>query len=196
MKKIFCIVSAVIIAFIAVMLSTLGIMRKSLGFDFNEPYSINVFYKGSTTINNGESYFPEDEEFAKILSNLKKTTTSSYLNLILKTGSTKYNIEYGGQNYSTYDTSMKSENLVVELIYKKQQNVVVYEGENTRVIPYTCLLFIIPCESKFRDIIVYNSVYNDSTLKEKEYKNNTPFIIKGNPKKILSYVQSVAGSQS
>jgi len=191
MKKIFCIVAACIIAFVGVLLVVFGSVKKSLGINYGEPYCINVFYKSSTTLNNSESYYNDDEQYTKVIENLEKSTKSSILNLLVKTGSIKYNVSYGADKYAVYDTEMKTKNLVIELIYKKQQNVVVYEGNNSRVIPYTCLLFIIPCEKEFEDIIIYYSQYNDSTLKETEYKENVPFSIKGNPKKILSYVEGL-----
>lgn len=191
MKKIFCIVAVAIIAFVGTLITILGFIKKDLGFNFNEPYSINVFYNSSTTIKKGESIYPEDKEYAKVIKNLNKSTKSSLLTLLLKTGSVKYNIEYDNDKYSVYDTEMKTKNLVIELIYNKLQNIVVYEGKNTRVIPYTCLLFVIPINEKFEEIVVYNSYTSDSTLKETEYKNNKPFVIKGNPKKIISYVKSI-----
>ena len=191
MKKIFCIIAAVIIAFVGILLTVFGSVRKTLSFNFNQPYSINVYYKSSTTINGGESYYPDDAEYANVIEKLGKSTKASLLTLLLRTGSVKYNIEYGSDNYATYDTSMKGSNIVVELIYNQLQNVIVYENGNTRVVAYTCLLFIIPCESRFTDIIVYNSYYNDSTLKENEYKEKTPFVIKGNPKKLMKYLDTV-----
>lgn len=192
MKKIFCIVAAVIIAFVGVLITTFACVKKSLGFNYGEPYCINIYYKGSTTIHkDGGSYFKEDKEYINTIASLKKSTKTSLLNLLLKTGSVKYDIQYGGEKYATYDTEMKSKNMVIELIYKQTQNVVVYENGNSRVIPYTCLLFIIPCEKEFQEIVIYYSEYNDSTIKEKEYKENIPFIINSNPSKILKYVESI-----
>lgn len=190
MKKIFCIVAAVIITFVISLLSVLGFVKKSLAFSFNQPYYINVFNKSATTPNK-ESYYADDKEYTQVISLLKKTTTSSLLNLLLKTGSVQYNIEYGGDNYKIYDTSIKTEYLVVEVCYKQEQNVVVYEGKNTRVISFVCLLFVIQPEDKFSDIIIYNSQTSDTTQKDIKYKENKPFVIKGNPKKLISYVNTL-----
>jgi hypothetical protein len=54
-----------------------------------------------------------------------------------------------------------------------------------------CLLFVIPYNNKFNDIIIYNSQTNDSTQKEIKYKENIPFVIKGNAKKLISYVKTL-----
>ena len=44
----------------------------------------------------------------------------------------------------------------------------------------------------YEEIVVYTSLNNDSTLKEEEYKKCKPFILKGNPKKLLNYVDTIA----
>lgn len=201
MKKVFCIVASVIIGCVGVFLTTLGCVKKSLAFDYGEPYAINVYYQSTTTIKKedkdsvGGSYTKDDKEYSKILEMLGKTTRTSLLNLLVRTGSVNYRINYGGSDYATYNTEMNSKNLVVELIYQQQRNVVVYEGESTRVIPYVCVLFVIPCDSKFEDIVVYNSITSDGTnnAKTKAYQENKAFIIKGNPKKFIKYVRSIAG---
>ena len=193
MKKIFCIVASVIIAFVGVFLTVLGCVKKSLAFDYDEPYAINVYNKSTASLNNGTSYYKGDTEYSKILEMLGKTTRVSLLTLLVRTGSVNYKIKYGGDDYATYNTEMNSKNIVIELIYRKERNVVVYDGKNTRVIPYYCVLYVIPTKSKFEEIIVYNSLTSDSTdnKKIKEYQSNKPFVIKGNPKKIISYVNSL-----
>lgn len=200
MKKVFCIVASIIIGCVGVFLTTLGCIKKSLAFDYGEPYSINVYNKSTTTIKKddkdsiGGSFTKDDKEYAEVLKLLQKTTRVSLLNLLVRTGSVNYKINYGGSNYAKYDTEMNTKNLVVELIYKSQQNVVVYEGNNTRVIPFVCVLFVIPYEGKFEDIVIYNSMTSDGTdnAKTKGYQTNKAFVVKGNPKKLISYVNSIS----
>ena len=186
MKKVFIIIASIFIAFVSTLLIVLGSVKKSLSFDFKEPYSINVYNKSSTTINN-TTFYADDDEFNEVIEMFGKTTSSSLLNLLLKTGSMEYRIELDKYNYATYDTSMKSENLVIEVTYKQLQNVIVYDEGNPRVIAFYCLLIIIPPESKFEDIVIYNSMTNGDD-REKEYKKNIPFVVKGNPKQLLDYV--------
>ena len=55
-------------------------------------------------------------------------------------------------------------------------------------------LTLASCDSKFEDIVVYNSITSDGTnnAKTKAYQENKAFIIKGNPKKFIKYVRSIA----
>ena len=192
MKRIFIIIASIFIALILALLIVLGSVKKSLSFDFKEPYYINIYNKSSTTINN-KSFYATDKEYGEVIEMFGKTTKSSLLNLLLKTGSMKYRIELDKYNYATYDTSMKSDNLVIELVYQKLQNIIVYDEGNPRVIAFYCLLIVIPPENKFEDIVIYNSMTNDTNDNnvEKEYKKNVPFVVKGNPKQLLDYVSSL-----
>ena len=190
MKKIFCICAAILIAIVGTLLGVLGSIKKSLSFEFNKPLYINVFNRSAaTTQASGLAYYSTDPEYSKVLEMLEKMTTTSLLNLLLKNGSIRYNIDYGKDNYRVYDTDMKSEYLVIELVYDKEQNVVVYEGNDTTTIAFYDILFVIPYENKFNEIVIYNS--HETNLRETKYKENVPFIIKGNPKELINYVNSL-----
>lgn len=188
MKKIFCIISAVIIGIIGSFLTFTAVKKQTIS-NFNDPYSINVYYKSSTTANN-KSYYAEDDVFHEVTKKLHKTLTTSLFTMMVHDNQLKNMPVYGGKNYASYDTTMKQKNLVVEFIYKDSQDIVVEENGSTRVIPYVCLLFIIPCNEYYEDIVVYTSLSN-SQDKEDEYKKNTPFVLKGNPKEILKYAQTI-----
>lgn len=191
MKKIFSIVAAVILVFVVVLLSVMAGVKKNIGFDIEKPTWINVYYKSTTTTNDGASYEETDEEYNEILEQLKKMTTLSLLNLTLKNGSLNYEIEYDTKFYATYDSSMKNENLVIELIYQSQKELVVYDNESARTIPYMCLQFIIPTDGNFEEIVVYSSLSNNASSKEDQYKTCTPFILKGQVKKIIKYANTL-----
>ena len=188
MKKIFCVFAAIIIAVVGSLLTFLGTKKKSLGFAYNKPLSIMVFNK-STSINDGVAYESKDSEYSKLIEMLEKMTTTSLLNLLIQNGSLSYNIEYGQDNYRVYNTDMKTEYLVIELVYDKEQNVVVYEGKDTRTIAYNALAIVIPYEDKFDEIVIYNAYYQNQ--RETEYQENVPFIIKGNPSELISYINSL-----
>lgn len=192
MKKIFCIISAVFIGVIGVFLITLGCIRQRV-VTFDNPFSINVYYKSTTTVNDGASYYEGDEGYTRIMEELNNSIRNSLLRVMISDGNLKNRPVYGEDNYSTYDTSMKNDNLVIELIYREEnlKNIVCYEGDSSRVISYMCLIFIIPINSSYEEMVVYSSVTNDSTNKEKGYKDSTPFIVKGNPKKLIKYVESI-----
>ena len=192
MKKIFCIISAAFIGVIGVFLITLGCIRQRV-VTFDNPFSINVYYKSTTTVNDGASYYEGDEGYTRIMEELNNSIRNSLLRVMISDGNLKNRPVYGEDNYSTYDTSMKNDNLVIELIYREEnlKNIVCYEGDRSRVICYMCLIFIIPINSSYEEMVVYSSVTNDSTNKETGYKDSTPFIVKGNPKKLIKYVESI-----
>jgi len=190
MKRIFCIISAIIIGMVGAFLTTLAVKENEM-IAFDDPYSINVYYRSTTTANN-KSYYEDDQVFKNVSKYLKDTLTTSLFTLMVEEGKLVDMPVYGADNYATYDTSMKQDNLVIEYIYKETKNVVCYEDGNGRVISYACLLIIIPCRTNYEEIVVYTSLNNDSTLKEEEYKKCKPFILKGNPKKLLNYVDTIA----
>ena len=189
MKKIFCIISALIIGVVGVFLTTLAVKKNEVAA-FNDPYLINVYNKATTTVNN-KSYYAEDKEYSELTTHVKDMLTTSLLKIMIIDGKLSQKPIYGEDNYSEYDTVMKQSNLVIEYIYKETQNIVCYQDENSRVISYTCLLMIIPIQSHYEDIIVYTSKNNDSTLKEEEYKTSIPFILKGNPENLIKYVDEL-----
>lgn len=190
MKKIFCIISAVIIGVVGSFLATLGIIHQR-PVTLEDPYSINVYYKSTTTVNRGESYYESDDGYKRIMKELNRSINNSLLKVMINDGDLQNQAVYGSNNYSSYDTTMKNNNLVVELIYRGNKNIVCYEDGNSRVMSYACLIIIIPIESKYEEMIVYSSINNDSTLKEEEYRKSTPFIIKGNPKNLIKYVNTI-----
>ncbi len=191
MKKIFIIISGVLTVFIIVLLSVLVCVKKNIGFAIYEPRYIHVYNKSTTTTNNDEPYEKDDKEYVEILNQLTDMTTLSLFKLAQNNKNLYYKIEYDAENYAGYDTTMKEKNLVIELIYDKEREVVVYNEGNPVVIPFKCLLFIIPIDAKFDEIIVYNALGNEPSKKEEQYKNCTPFILKGNVKDILSYANSL-----
>ena len=191
MKKLFCIISAAIIGVVGSFLVTLSFIRtKSVVFD--NPYSINVYYKSTTPISGNVSYYEEDDEFSDIMKKMGQSLNNSLFTQMFYDGDLDNKPVYGKTDYATYDTTMKNENLVVELIYRETKNIVCYEDGNSRVMSFTCLMIVIPCMDRYTEMVIYSSVNNDSTLKEEEYKKCTPFVVKGNPKKLLKYFDSLS----
>lgn len=195
MKKIFIGISSVIFAFVIVMLCVMTGVKKNIGFAIEKPDFINVYNKSTTVTSGGEPYEDDeqknDEPFDLVLKNLEKTTTLSLFQLAQNNRNLNYKIEYDKQNYALYDSSMKNDNLVIELIYRNQKEIVVYENGEQRVIPFRCLIFIIPANENFNEIVVYNALSNDTSAKEEQYKNCTPFILKGIAKDLISYVNTL-----
>ena len=204
MKKIFSIISAVIVVCVAVLVGVMAGVKKNIGVSLNKPEFINVYYKSTTTKNNGQSYreYIEDsegnksksesyDEYNQIYDLMQKLTNLSLIQLAQNNSDLNYKVEYNKEHYASYDSRMKENNLVIEFIYKDNtQNALVYDGSNARVIPYY-LLFVIPINTHFEEIVVYTSTTNASNQKEEQYENCVPFILKGIPKDLISYVETL-----
>ena len=84
------------------------------------------------------------------------------------------------QTYLRWDNQFRQENIVVELYYDEQQDVVVYCGDDTRVISYWCISYVIPTTDEFTDVIVYYSTLNESaTAITESYAECDPLILYG-----------------
>ncbi len=197
MKKIFVSVSAVILAFVVVLLGVLTGIKKNIGFAIQEPDFLIVYNKSLQSLN-GKTYEKDNEKLSDedkkayndILNRLSKMTTLSLFQLATSNKNLNYKIEYDSENYATYDSTMKKENVSIEIMYKSEKNLVVYENGTPRVIPFFSLIIIIPDESKFNEIVVYSAMTNGEG-REDQYKNCTPIILRGNAKELLRYIKSL-----
>ncbi len=202
MKKIFIGISATILVFVVVLLGVLTGIKKNIGFAIEEPDFLIVYNKSTQSIG-GKTYhkdqfedekdetFEEDKKvFDEVLDKFTKMTTLSLFQLALNNKNLNYKIEYDSENYATYDSLMKKENIAIEIMYKSEKNLVVYDSKNPRVIPYYSLLIIIPPDGKFNEFIVYSSMTNAEN-REDYYKQSTPIILKGDSKKLVDYVNKM-----
>lgn len=187
MKKIFSIISAVVIVFVGVFLTSIIAIKKNIGFAFSNPESVIVYYKS----NNPNTYEEDSKEYQSIVKELNELTNISLFKLAINNNNLNYKVEYNSTDYSVYDEGMNSENLVIEISYDKIQNVVVYEEGNGRTIPYVCLRYVIPIHDKFDEIVVYYSRYNGGSQKLEQYKTCAPIILKGNAKSLIKCVEEI-----
>lgn len=189
--------------FVVVLIGVMAGVKKNIGISLNNPELIYVYYKSTTTKNNGQAYqeFKDADrkvksdcydEYMELIKQVKNLTNLSLLQLAQNNNNLNFKPEYNTEHYASYDNEMKNDNLVIEFVYRERtQNVKVYDGENARIIPYWCILFVIPLNPKFEEIVVYTSPTNDSTQKDEQYRNCTPFVLKGIPKNLISYVEKL-----
>ena len=170
-------------------LTTISIKKHEIAV-FEDPYLINVYAESSTTINN-ESFYEGDEVYKYVSKYLKETLTTSLFTIMVNDGKLIEKPIYDENIYAVYDTTMKQKNIVIEYLYKENKNIVCYQDGNGRVISYACFLMIIPINYEYEDIYVYTSLSNNTTQKEEEYKKSTPFVLKGNPKKLIEYINGL-----
>ena len=181
MKKIFTIVSAVISALVVAFLITISFVKTSVAIEHNNPKYVVVFNQ-STTSTRTNGYTAEDKEYGQVLEGIKEISNISILNRLINNTKIFATVEQNlDRTYAKWNTSLKQTNIVVELIYDKQQDVIVTNNGYTKVVSYFCLSYVIPVTDKFADVIVYyantNNTQNDA--KNDEYKKCEPLVIKG-----------------
>lgn len=195
MKKFFIIFSSIFTVFVVVLMTTLCFVDKNVSIALGAPIQINVYNRSTNTTKyvNGiyDAYVNTDSEYDEILENLNLITSETLMTWLLKEGNLNFQPEYGSEGYTSYSTDMKNTNIVVELIYNMSRDVVVLDNGNERVIPYVCLLIVIPVTTDFEEIFVYTSITSDSNEKENQYTSSVPFILKGNASEFIAFVESL-----
>ena len=187
-KKIFIIIASVISALTASFLITVCSIRSNVGIAVGEPYSIVVFDHATTGKNIAE--LVDMDEFNKQMSNLTNVTVFDKL----IHGATLNNRVYQDSKgkYAKWSTDLHNKNIVIEIIYNKVQDLVVYDGNDSRTISYYCISFVIPNTKNFTEIGVYYSLTSNTDNHEKDdsYRANTPLILYGNAKEFTKYIKA------
>lgn len=193
MKKVFSIISVCLVAVIVAFVSTLCFVKTNNPLVYGTPYYINVYNHSTSSIGN-KSFEEDDENFNQILTELKNITNVSIFNRLIGGGNLTKQIEQETDGkYVSYSTDLKQDNIVVELIFNKSQDAVVYSNGNSRVISYFCILYVIPDTDKLDEILVYHSTTADSTnsAKDKAYAACEPFVLYGNPSSFSKFVKTL-----
>ena len=186
-KKIFIIIASVISALTASFLITVCSIRSNIGIAIGKPYSIVVFDHATTGKNIAE--LVDMDEFNKQMSNLTNVTVFDKL----VHGATLNNRIYldAKGKYAKWSTDLHNNNVVIEIIYNKVQDLVVYDGNDSRTISYYCISFVIPSTKNFTEIAVYYSLTSNTDNHEKDdsYRANTPLILYGNAKEFIKFIK-------
>ena len=193
MKKIFSIISASMASLVLVFLITLCFIKTNVSIVNKNPVRVMVYNESSTaTVANG--YTKDDAEYIEILNLVKKVTSVSVFTRLVNNSVVKPVIEQDlDGKYADWSTEIKLENIVVELVYDKAQDLIVYVDGDTRVITYFCLSLVVPANNDFSDIVIYYSETNNSTdsSKDESYKACDPLTVKGKGGKLLKYLNSL-----
>ena len=192
MKKVFIAISAVLMASVLAVLITLNVKKKNVAVAFDTPSVIRVYNKSSSPVKSA-GYSKEDKEFNEIIECIDEMTNISFFDrlLDLKTIDTKIEVSNDG-TYISYSSDLKQGNIVIELDFSEEQDLVVYENGHTRVISYWCISYVISPEEGATDIVVYYSNTNSSQNRDESYAKNNPIILKGYVSEIIEYVDSLS----
>lgn len=189
LKKIFIAVSAAIMVLTASFVITICNKKINVGIAFDSPYSVIVH----NYTYNGTEYKSEDvlEDFGKEFNNL--TNLSIYTKLINSVSlSKKISMDSEGK-FSKWNTDMMNNNLVIEIIYTNEHDLLVYDNGKSRIISYVCLSFVIPKTTDFTEIAVYYATTSNTQDNEKNnsYSSYTPLVLHGDAEDLLKLVESL-----
>lgn len=188
-KKIFMIIACSFIFVIGTFLITISNIKSNVGIAVGSPYTVVVFNHSTT----GREI--KDESLMKEFNDeMKKLTNVSVYDKLVNGASLSKNIQVDSNGkLSKYSSDLLNENIVIEIIYNTIQDLVVYDGKDTRVISYFCISFVIPTTNNFTEIPVYYSITSNTqdAEKEKSYMENTPLILNGNAKSFAKFVEKL-----
>ena len=191
MKKIFSIISASLSALVLMFILTLSFIKTNVPINIGNPVSIYVFNQSTAaTVVNG--YKQDNAEYSEILKRLKKVTSISNFKRLVNSDDVKPKVQQDLKGaFSVWSTELKVENIVIELVYDKQQDLVVYVGDDTRVISYFCLAYVIPVNKSFSEAVLYYATTNSDESKNKSYEECDPLYVKCTSKALTKYVNKI-----
>ena len=188
-KKIFIAVACFLCLSIGAFVITIKNVKSNVSIAVGSPYSVVIFDHSTSGVES-----KEEALFSKISDELLGTTNISVFDKLVNKFSLDKRIQQDSEGkYVKWSTDVLNKNLVVEIIYNSMQDLVVYEGDYSRVISYYCLAFVIPTTSDFTEIPVYYAFTqnNDNNEKYKSYEDCTPLILYGNAEELGEFVRSL-----
>lgn len=190
-KKIFVIIASVICVFVATFVIATNTIRSNVTIAIGSPYSVIIFDHSTTGVES-----KDEAIFNGISEKLNETTNVSVYDKMINKFTLSKNIYQDSEGkYTKWSTDILTKNLVVEVIYNSMQDLVVYDGEYSRVISYYCISFVIPDTENFTEIVVYYSFTqnNDNNEKNKSYAECTPLVLCGEADELSAYIKSIKG---
>ena len=190
MKKVFTIIAASISGLVALFLITTCFIKTNVSIASNNPVYVMVFNQ-STTATKENGYTVEDKEYDEVLKNLKKVSSVSIFNRLVNGTKLTTGVEQDlDRSYVKWSTALKQKNIVVELIYDRQQDVIVECDGHTKVVSYYCLSYVIPVTKEFSDVVIYFSTTNGEG-KDDSYAACQPLVLKGEAGNFMKFVKSL-----
>ncbi len=185
-KKIFIVIACSITVLINAFLIALNNIKSNVCIAVGSPYSVVVF-DHSTTGNE----IKDEKVLEKFYKQMEKlTNVSVYDKLINRASIEKKIFQDSNDKYAKWSTDLLNKNLVIEIIYNSIQDLIVYDGNNSRVVSYYCISFVVPKTDDFTEIAVYYSLTSNSEGNEKNesYAACTPLTLYGNAKELIKFI--------
>lgn len=140
----------VLIVVAVVLVSILASRYEKVNFDIGSPTNI-YYYDKSYTMTEIER---DSSSFDDIILDLKKSMKISKLSQMIRNDSFKKNARIGNEDQS-WKSSLKEENLCLQLFYDSKQIAIIYDGNDTKQIEYNYLMIILNGTSNLDDHVIY-----------------------------------------
>ena len=187
-KKIFIAIACAISAITASFIISVCNIKSNVGIAIGTPYSIVVFNHSTT----GKE-IKNEETIDKFYNEMNEITDVSVFDKLVNGVTIKNRIYQDSSNkFAKWSTDLLNDNLVIEIIYNSMQDLIVYDENDTRVISYYCISFVIPDTKDFTEIAAYYSLTSnvDNNEKNDSYRSNTPLILYGNASDFAEFVKT------
>lgn len=202
MKKVFIIISSVIMSLTLIMILVMSLIKVNVKLDIDdEPFQIYVYNKDIVAYknDNGNGYFVDtDKEYKEIIKQLNNMTNISVFKRLMNGISLDAKPEQDlDGTFTTYSSDLKKNYIAIELLYKGDRDSIVYYDGSSKTISYSSLIFIITQDKNITDIaIYYGSNENSATTRETRYKSNSPIYVKAQTKSIVNYINKLTAKDS
>ncbi len=191
MKKIFAIISGAISGVLIIFIICMCFIKVNIKIDKGTPKTIYL-YNMSTAATASSGYESGSEQYTAIMNSLENLTNISIFNRLNNRTKLNEKIQIDSDGtFTKWTTDLKQSNIVIELIYDKEQDTVVYDNGKSRVISYWCISYVIPATDKFADVVAYYSTTNDSTKKDSFYASCIPLYFKGMAGKMIDEIKNI-----
>lgn len=140
----------VLIVVAVVLVSILASRYEKVNFDIGSPTNI-YYYDKSYTMTEIER---DSSSFDDIIFDLKKSMKISKLSQMIRNDSFEKNARIGNEDQS-WKSSLKEENLCLQLFYDSKQIAIIYDGNDTKQIEYNYLMIILNGTSNLEDHVIY-----------------------------------------
>lgn len=140
----------VLIVVAVVLVSILASRYEKVNFDIGSPTNI-YYYDKSYTMTEIER---DSSSFDDIILDLKKSMKISKLSQMIRNDSFEKNARIGNEDQS-WKSSLKEENLCLQLFYDSKQTAIIYDGNDTKQIEYNYLMIILNGTSNLEDHVIY-----------------------------------------
>lgn len=194
MKKVFSIISALIMVAVASLLISLSVIKKNVNLDLGQPETILVYNKSINPTKTG-GYKTSDKEFNQILNSFNNITNLSLFDWLIHNASLDIMPSQDvNAVYTKYNSDFKNDFLALEFVFggdNAQQDVILRIGEDTKVISFSAILFIIPENNEYGDIVAYYSLINGTSERENSYRTCDPIIFKGRAGEFINVVKNL-----